>query len=60
MGTHYPGWAMRLYVSRRRLAEAGGERLCGLQCSSPVSVPPLSSLSSLTELNIMQVGRLPC
>ena len=57
MGTHYPGWAMRLYVSRRRLAEAGGERLCGLQCSSPVSVPPLSSL---TELNIMQVGRLPC
>ena len=55
MGTHYPGWAMRLYVSRRRLAEAGGERLCGLQCSSPVSVPPLSSLSSLTELNIMQV-----
>ena len=57
MGTHYPGWAMRLYVSRRRLAEAGGERLCGLQCSSPVSVPPLSSL---TELNIMQVGRVSC
>ena len=37
METHYPGWVMRLHVSRTKLTNESMRTICNIQCNQTAS-----------------------